>query len=155
MAYRFVIVVLVLCFSSSGCIFLLADALQKSSPKKSVTKSNVNKQSLKQEGPVEVKAIEGERQDVFNTTVTILLDRGYFITTSDYDSGLVVAERQEPAYSEIKASVAEGVGARTKVRVIASDSMGPVKDSKFLAKFFDDIQAEVVRRKFRKQKSKK
>ena len=155
MVYRLLLAVLLLSFSSSGCIFLLADALGHSSSKKGATRNIPKEAETPAAGPVEFKSIEGSRQDVFNTTVSILLDRGYFITSSDYDAGMVVAEKQEPDYSEIKVSVAESSGARTKARILITDRNGPFKDPRFVSKLLDDIQTEVIHRQSRRQKTRK
>lgn len=153
MAYRFFILVLVLGFSSSGCILLLADAIGKSASRGRPSSKTVQEKvrDVPSSGPVDSRVISGSRQDVFNTAVSILLDRGYFIVTSDDAAGMVIAEQQEPRQVQIKVSIVESSAQSSSLRVLILDQNGPVKDPAFVARLSEEIQTEVIRRQSRRQ----
>lgn len=161
MIHRLLISVLILSFSSSGCIFLLADALTRGSSKKAPPVRTVRAQekrspekraAVQKSGPIQDKMIEGSREDVFNTAVTVLLNKGYYVQTSDYDAGRIIADKEDPDYLMIKIAVEEKSGTRIRMRVAISDRTGPLDDARFVAQIFDDVQGEVFSRQARRQK---
>jgi hypothetical protein len=145
MAHRLLISVIILCFASSGCIFLAAGAVGYGATKM-ITGKRKPRLTEMQRRALEVKELEGTREDVLKATVTVLQDRGYIIKTSDYQAGIIAAEIQKPSCSEIGAAVEQFTETRIKMRVTVTDKDGVVEDPKVFSKIFDDIQAEVFRR---------
>ena len=94
---------------------------------------------------LESKEIEGTREDVLRSVVTVFQDRDYSIQTSDYQGGIIAAGSERP-FLKITASVEEFTKDRIKLRITIKDKGGVVEDAKVFAKLFDEIQAEVFRR---------
>lgn len=94
---------------------------------------------------IESKEIEGTREDVLRSIITVFQDRGFVVQVSDYQAGIISGGTQKPFF-QVTASVEGFTPSRTKLRIIMKDKKGIVEDEKVFVKMFDDIQAEVFRR---------
>ena len=137
---------LVLALCSQGCVFLLLGAAGYGVAKGvgAVTKRRPHLTEM-QRRELECKEIEGTRDDVFRSVVTVFEDRGYTIQSSDFQGGIISAGSDKP-FLQINATVEEFTKDRIKLRVTIKDKDGVIEDSKVFAKLFDETQAEVFRR---------
>ncbi len=87
---------------------------------------------------LECKEIEGIREDVLKSIVTVFQDRGYSVQSSDYQGGIITAGSEKP-FLQITASVEEFTKDRTKMRITMKDKDGVIEDAKVFAKLFDVI----------------
>jgi len=137
---------LILVFCSSGCIFLAAGVVGYGVVKvtNSMTKRRPHLTEM-QRRDLACKEVEGTREDVLRSVVTVFQDRGYSIQSSDYRGGIIVAGSENP-FLQITTSVEEFTKDRIKLRITMKDKDGVIEDAKVFAKLFDEIRAEVFRR---------
>ena len=145
MKSKLLVLTLVLALCSSGCIFLLAGGAVGYGVAKMSSSQRHSKLTEMQRRELESKEIEGTREDVLRSVVTVFQDRDYSIQTSDYQGGIIAAGSERP-FLKITASVEEFTKDRIKLRITIKDKGGVVEDAKVFAKLFDEIQAEVFRR---------
>lgn len=143
MKKSFLIVLLVITFTCSGCAALLLGAGGYYAVK-AITKRHPKLTEM-QRRSLECKEIDGKREDVLRATVTVFQDRGYSVKSSDYQGGIITAEVEKP-FLDITAAIEEFTSERIKMRITMKDKDGIVEDAKVFAKLFEDIQAEVFRR---------
>jgi hypothetical protein len=144
---RIYICLLILVVTSSGCVMLAAGAVGYGVTKMvSKSKPRVPHLTEMQRRNLEVKELEGEREDVLRAAVTVLQDRGFIIKTSDYLAGIIAAYVQKPQYFEVGATIEQFAEKRMKMRITITDKDGPVEDPKVFTKIFSDIQAEIFLR---------
>lgn len=137
-------VILALC--SSGCIFLAAGAVGYGACKVTHALTTRHpKLTEMQRRQLECKEIQGSREDVLRSVVSVFQDRDYSIQTSDYQGGIIAAGSEKP-FLHITASVEEFTKDRIKLRITMKDKDGVIEDAKAFSKLFDEIQAEVFRR---------
>lgn len=139
----FLIGILIICSTCSGCVAVLAGAGGYCAIK-AMTRRHPKLTDM-QRRALECKEIEGNREDVLRATVTVFQDRGYSVKSSDYQGGIITALRDKPCL-DITASIEEFASDRIKMRITLKDQDGVIEDPKIFAKLFDDIQAEVFRR---------
>lgn len=141
------LLVVILAFSiiNSGCIALLAGGVIGAAVVKSDGSQRRLKLSEMQRRSIESKEIEGTREDVIRSTLTVFQDKGFVVQTSDYQAGIISGVAQNP-FLQVAVSVEGFTSDRTKIRVTMKDKHGIIEDEKLYLKMFDDIQAEVFRR---------
>lgn len=138
-------VIVVLSLACSGCIPLIAGGLIGAAVVKSSNSQKRLKLSEMQRRAIESKEIEGTKEDVIRSTVTVFQDKGFVVQTSDYQTGIISGGTENPFF-QATVSVEGFTADRTKIRITMKDKHGIIEDAKLYLKMFDDIQAEVFRR---------
>lgn len=139
------VVIVTLSLASSGCIPLVAGGLIGAAAVKAGSSQRRLKLTEMQRRSIESKEIEGTREDVIRSTVTVFQDKGFVVQTSDYQAGIISGAIEKP-FLQVTVSVEGFTSNRTKIRVTIKDKRGIIEDEKLYLKMFDDIQAEVFRR---------
>lgn len=146
MKKNIIILLIVISFTCQGCVYLAAGAVGYGVVKatKAITKRRPRLSDM-QRRAIETKEVEGNKEDVLRSTVTVFLDRGYDVQNSDYVGGIITASNDKPSL-QITAMIEEFTETRIRMRITMKDKDCVVEDETVFMELFDDIQTEVFRR---------
>lgn len=122
--------------------------------------------STMQRRSIEAKELEGNFDDAFKATITVLQDKGFIIDHTDFNAGVIKAKtgKKQGWWSEynynVSATIEQFGDNRVKERVVflqeskvdygqygSTESSKIIEDPKFLQEVYDAIQKEMFVRK--------
>ena len=145
MRNNLLIIVIFLSFTCSGCAAILVGAVAVGGYKL-VKKglSGPSKLTEAEREQTECRNISTTKDKIFETITKIFEGNDFFIQSSNYDDGEIIASSEELSW-KITALIEEPEGSEVMLRIIVKDNDGIVENKRVYDGLFADIQEDLAK----------